>query len=139
MLDFKIDLEKLEKEINELTDWDDWGGIEKEIFRTDDWPEISLDALERDLERPTQIIAGSEWGSTTNSYDVSPEILHLYEKTRERVFAKLEPEADEENKKHTELFGKRCLYCRIWTRSFSKKNCPICRNELLKMPLNEWD
>ncbi|MDO3677895.1 hypothetical protein [Paenibacillus ehimensis] len=95
--------------------------------------------LEEDLERPVQIIEGCEWEPTTASYDVSPEIMHLYEKTRQKAFSILEPEADEENKKHPELYGKRCIYCRIWTRDFSKQKCLKCGNGLLKLPLNEWD
>lgn len=91
------------------------------------------------MAKPVQIIEGCEWEPTTDSYDISPEVSHLYEKTRQKVFAILEPEADEENKQHPELYGKRCIYCRIWTRDFSKQKCPKCSNELLKIPLNEWD
>ncbi|MGF9908937.1 hypothetical protein [Brevibacillus porteri] len=103
------------------------------------WPRTSFDRLEEDLDRPVQIIEGCEWEPTTDSYDISPEVSHLYEKTRQKVFAILEPEADKENKQHPELYGKRCIYCRIWTRDFSKQKCPKCSNELLEFPLNEWD
>ncbi|WP_082420551.1 hypothetical protein [Paenibacillus sp. A3] len=139
MFNIKIDIHKLESDLKKLYNWKDWDRIQKEIFHTDEWPETSIDRLEEDLERPVQIIEGCEWDSTTNSYDVSPEIMHLYEKTRWRAFSILEPEADEENKQHPELYGKRCIYCRIWTRDFSKQKCPKCSNELLKLPLNEWD
>ncbi|MEC0207379.1 NOB1 family endonuclease [Paenibacillus ehimensis] len=135
----KIDIHKLESDLKKLSSWKDWDRIQKEIFHSDEWPETSIDRLEEDLERPVQIIEGCEWESTTASYDVSPEIMHLYEKTRQKVFSILEPEADEENKQHLELYGKRCIYCRIWTRDFSKQKCPKCGNELLEFPLNEWD
>ncbi|PCN42170.1 hypothetical protein B9C88_22330 [Brevibacillus laterosporus] len=139
MFYIKIDINKLENDFKKLSRWEDWNRIEKEIFHTDEWPETPIDRLEEDLERPVQIIEGCAWEPTTDSYDVAPEIMHLYEKTRQKVFSILEPEADEENKQHPELYGKRCIYCRIWTRDFSKKNCPKCRNELLKLPLNEWE
>ncbi|MDC0762143.1 hypothetical protein POF51_15665 [Brevibacillus sp. AG] len=139
MFSIVIDRNELDSDINNISCWEDWYKIEKEIFHTDEWPRTSFDRLEEDLDRPVQIIEGCEWEPTTDSYDVSPEVSHLYEKTRQKVFAILEPEADEENKLYPELYGKRCIYCRIWTRDFSKQKCPKCSNGLLKFPLNEWD
>lgn len=139
MFNINIDTSKLYSDLEKICSWEDWYKIEIDIFHTDEWPETSIERLEEDLERPVEIIEGCEWDSTTNSYDVSPEVMHFYEKTRQKVFAILEPEADEENKQHPELYGKRCIYCRIWTRDFSKQKCPKCSNELLDFPLNEWD
>lgn len=133
----EIDSKKLKDEIEKITDWDRWYEIENEIFRIKDWEEADIDTIEKDLKRPPEIIGGYSWESTTTSYDISPEIYHLHEKSRLEVFAKLEPEADKENKNHPKWYGKWCVYCRIWTREYPEKGCPKCGKELLPLPLNE--
>lgn len=137
MLTFEIDMKELGNKLELLSDWDEWDKIENEIFKIDDWPETSIDEIDNDLGRPSKLIDGQQWESTTNSYNISLKIFHLYEKTRNWVFAKLEPEAAEENKNHPEWYGKWCIYCKIWTRKYEKENCPNCGNELLLLPLNE--
>ena len=137
MLSFNIDREKLEFEFNKISSWDDWDIIVKEIFRRDEWQETDIDTLGIDLERPVISLDGYDWESTTNSYDIAPEIYHLYEKKSIEAFAKLEPEAAIENKAHPEWYAKWCVYCRRWSRHYPKDNCPKCGHELLPLPLNE--
>lgn len=137
MLNFEIDKEKLRNGIEKISDWEDWDKIASEIFRVDEWEETDIDIVEEDLERLPIIINESEWISTTNSYDISPEIFHLYEKIRWQVFAKLEPDADKDNKSHPELYGKWCVYCKVWAREFPQNDCPICGNELLPIAIND--
>ena len=123
--------------INNISDWDEWDKIENEIFRQYEWEETDIDSIEADLERPPENIDGYTWESTTISYDISPEIFYLYEKSILEVFAKLEPEADKVNKMHPEWYGKWCVFCKIWTKDFPKEVCPKCGKELLPLPLNE--
>ena len=137
MLNFNIDKNKPKEEIEKLTCEEDWIRIEKHIFLTDDWPLTPIDVIDEDLNRTVKVIDGVIWKTTANTNNVSPDILHLYEKTRCFVFNKLEPEAAEENSKHTEWYGKWCVYCKIWAREYDKDHCPICGHELLQLPLNE--
>lgn len=137
MFCFEIDKKSLEEKINKLSSWDEWNSIETKIFRSEEWPEKNLDLLEKEAAELPLNIDGYEWKVVVDSYDIVPEILHLYEKTRWEVFAILEPEADKENKSHPEWYGKWCVYCKRWTREYPEPNCPQCDNELLPLPLNE--
>lgn len=82
-----INANKLKRNLEKISSWEDWYKIEKEIFHTDEWPVTSFDRLEEDLDRPVQIIEGYKWEPTTDLYDISPDVSHLYEKTRQKVFA----------------------------------------------------
>lgn len=137
MLKIEIDNKKLKNEVGNISNWDEWYKIEDELFRLKEWEEADIDTIEKDLERPPETINGYIWESTTTSYDISPEIYHLHEKTRLEVFAMLEPEADVDNKNHHERYGKWCVYCKRWTREYPEDNCPRCGKELLPLPLNE--
>jgi hypothetical protein len=136
MIDFEIDRKRLTDEINRLSSWEDWERIEEDIFKLDEWDEEDYN-IERDMERQIIVVEGHEWKPTTLSYDISPEIYHLHWKTRLEVFAKLEPDAAEENSRHPERYGKICVYCKRWSKYYTKDNCPECGNELLPLPLNE--
>ncbi|CAI8966205.1 hypothetical protein EMIT07CA2_50349 [Brevibacillus sp. IT-7CA2] len=74
------------------------------------------------MDRPVQIIKGCEWEPTTDSFDISPKVSHLYEKTRQKVFAILETEADEENRQHPELYGKGVSIAGFGQEIFRNKN-----------------
>lgn len=137
MLKFKIDKKILAHEISKISTWEDWDKIRDEIFRRDEWEDTDIETIGKDLERPTVVIDGYKWESTTNSYELSPELFYLHEKTRWEVFAKLDPEADADNKNHPERYGKWCVYCKRWSREYPESNCPQCGNELLPLPLNE--
>jgi hypothetical protein len=137
MFSFVIVKDDLEKLINDLSTWDDWDKIDKVIFRSEEWSKRFIEMHEVESKRSSEIIDGDNWNSYVEPYDVSPEILHLYETTRWRVYAILEPESEEENRKHPERYGKMCSYCRIWSQKYPKDKCPKCGNDLLLWPLND--
>lgn len=89
MLNFNIDKNKLKEEIEKLTCEEDWIRIEKHIFLTDDWPLTPIDVIDEDLNRTVKVIDGVIWKTTANTNNVSPDILHLYEKTRCFVFEQI--------------------------------------------------
>jgi hypothetical protein len=134
---FNVDKEKLEKALEMIICWDDWHKIEADIFRMDDWPEKTLEAIEKEAERTPEIIKEVKWTPFVDDNDIFPEVLFLYEKASFQVFAKLEPEAAAENLKHPERYGKMCVYCKVWSRTYKTKNCPKCNKELLPYPIND--
>lgn len=137
MLLFKIDIKKLECELENVSCWEDWFKIEKDIFQIDTWLETPIDVTEKDLKKPPVEVDNSLWEPTTNAYDIDPYIIYLYEKMSWKVFEKLEPEAVIENKKNPDQYGKWCVFCRIWTRKYQKNNCPLCGKVLCVMPMND--
>jgi hypothetical protein len=132
-----MNMDELEERINKLTCWDDWHNLEEELFHLSKWPEKTMEILSAESLRSDLQIDGYCWKPVIDPYSVSPEMQFLYEKIRLLVFSKLEPIAADENSKHPEWYGKWCVFCQIWTETYTKMNCPNCEHELLPIPIND--
>ncbi|MFC5529505.1 hypothetical protein [Cohnella yongneupensis] len=134
---WNINEDALNKRIDKLSSWDDWSILEEEFFQLSNWPEKPLEILESESARSDVEINGCWWKPVIDPLEVPPEIQYLYEKSRLRVFSKLEPEAAENNSKHPEWYGKWCIYCEIWTEVYPEWNCPSCGKEVLPIVIND--
>lgn len=130
----EINIERL---FDAVANWEDWYAIEKEIFTFHEWPQYDNNKIDEMLSRESFKSKGILWEATCTHYDVERELEFKYEKLRNLVFDKLEPEAAKENDLHPEWYGKMCVICSIWTRDFSTESCAICGHELILFPLNE--
>jgi hypothetical protein len=88
------------------------------------------------LERADIMLNDVVWHATSIGYKNS-ELYSLYEKARQMVFKKLEPEAALENAAHPEWYGQICNMCEVWTRSHVPTVCAFCGGELVPFPLND--
>lgn len=128
---------EIKKLLLEISSWDDWYKLEEELFDLESWPGFDLDEIDKMLNRETTKIDGVFWSPTCTHYDVERELEFKYEKLRELVFQKLEPEGAKNNAAHPEWYGKLCVPCSMWTRQYSANTCGKCGCELVLFPLNE--
>ncbi len=134
-----VDISLMERNrlLAEINSWDDWYRIEQTVFKIDQWPELGIDEIEKMLSRKPKAHSGTEWESTASNYAVERDLEYEYEKLRQMVFEKLEPESARENMNHPEWYGKQCVYCSLWTRKTDQEHCPFCGHELLSIPIGD--
>ena len=137
MFTFSINKVELDSRIDSLDSWDDWYLIEEEIFKLEQWPELSVDDIENDICRGDIEIEGVLWHATTNNYDVHPLIIYLYEASRLRVFEKLDPISFQHNMAAIQEYGKLCVSCKRWAAKYEIDRCPICNDALVIYRLPE--
>ncbi|MDM5175618.1 hypothetical protein PO883_00130 [Massilia sp. DJPM01] len=132
----EINEEEFWNGFNTIKSWDDWRDFKTEFFGKNMLINKSDDDWEQSLSRKDKFIDGLIWHATCCGY----KNLHAYfllDKSRALAFKKLEPEAAADNATKPELYGQICHHCEIWTRSHQPKACPVCKGELLQLPLNE--
>ena len=129
------DPEEIRKNFETVTTWDRWYAFVEDYFNWDQAPERSLEQMEADLARGPVKHGGCVWKPFAGNYDVDPTIEFLFEDLSEQAFARLSPSEYARNLEHPDLFGWKCVTCRLYTEK-ETRTCPFCGRRLLRMPLN---
>lgn len=126
----------IRKEFERVSTWDEWYEFADKYFDWERTPSRTLEQMDEDMQREPVRSANRVWEPIAANYDIDPEFEFLFDDLSNRIFAKLEPAAHKHNKEHPELFGWKCITCRVFTRVKTAK-CSFCGKQLLPLPLNE--
>ncbi len=127
-------LEKILQDFSRITNWDEWDDFEQKYFN---FPEKEINAIDEIIDIEISL-DGEISKNVYVNYDVSGELMDLYEMLRWENFKKLEPETHEENQQIPEFYGKICHHCNIYAEKYKKDFCPIYSKKLRIFPLNNW-